>query len=90
VNHVLLILTGGTGIPLLVFAVARRLVHRHGDQAAADEYLANFRKERAAERAALARRDAELLATAAERMRPTQQQWLEQRLRPNAPKELTR
>lgn len=49
-NHLLLILTGGTGIPLLVFAVARRLVEGHADQAAAAIRRAHHAKARPAAR----------------------------------------
>lgn len=88
-QYVLMILGGGGGTLLLVAAIARGLVHRHGDPAAAEKYLTWFRAERAAEQAEEARRHAALLSEAARRMRPAQQRWMEQR-GITAPKELTR
>lgn len=64
-QYVLMILGGGSGTVLLVAAIARALVHRHGDPAAAEKYLTWFRAERAAEQAALVR--AEMARTTAER-----------------------
>lgn len=40
-QYLLLILAGGTGTPLLVFAIARHLVERH-----ADEYADAARRQR--------------------------------------------
>lgn len=54
-RYVLLILAGGTGVPLAVFAVARALVERHADQHGAAIRAAGdlpTRAEAAARRAA--------------------------------------
>lgn len=52
-QYVFLILSGGVGTPLVVFLIARHLVYRHGDPAAAEAYYAARNAERAAEVAPL-------------------------------------
>jgi hypothetical protein len=44
-NHLLLILSGGLGVPAAVALIARALVDRHGDPAAAEVYLTAHRAD---------------------------------------------
>lgn len=49
-QYVLMILAGGTGIPLLVFAIAHRLVEGHANRVADAIRAQQVRQEPAAER----------------------------------------
>lgn len=55
-QYVLLIIAGGAGTPLLVFAIARALVHRHAEQHGQAHAAAARLEVRAAEQHAAAKR----------------------------------